>query len=194
MIKLPKFIDAIGNDCLVACVTMVCMYWREKKQDSSWNLSLDFDNKEWDDILKKGQTYVRISGMPFNNVAHFLRRLKIPLSARLVHLEDVYGLTDLIYRDVPPIVLYDRNYFLKHIHGIGHAAILVDHTKELFISIDPSLGEKYTFKLPKDDFAEAWESKQNATIIICPKSYTVRETKIPSTTLMEYLSKGEKTK
>lgn len=189
MITLPRMLSASGNDCVVASVAMVCMYWRQSKPNLSWNLPLDFSSKEWEDFYEKGLTYVRMSGMPFNNIGRFLKKLDLPLSSRLEFLEDTYGLRDLIFRNIPPIVLYDRNYFFKHVQGIGHAAVLVDYTEELFVSIDPSMGPKFILKLPKPDFSEAWKLKQNATIIIHPKPFKVREIEIPSETLMPYLLK-----
>jgi hypothetical protein len=131
-----------------------------------------------------------MSGMPFNNINRFLKKLDMPVSSRLEFLEDTYGLRNLISRNIPHIVLYDRNYFFKHVQGIGHAAVLVDYTEELFVSIDPSMGPKFVLKLPKADFSEAWKLKQNATIIINPKPFKVRKTEIPSKeTLMPYLLK-----
>lgn len=185
--------SAHQHDCVVASTTMVCMYWRQVKQNLSWNLPLDFDHEEWSNFYEKGLTYVRRSGMPSNNIRVFLRTLDLPLNAKLAFLEDAYGLRNLIYRNIPPIVLYDRNYFLKHVHGIGHAVVLVDQTEEMFVSVDPSLGPKYIFKLPKTDFIEAWRLKANATIIIYPKSYKIGEIKTPSITLMDYIPKGGKT-
>lgn len=194
MITLPKMIDASGHDCIVASVTMVCMYWRQAKQTLPWNLPLDFNHEEWRDFYEKGLTYVRMSGMPFNNVPRFLDTLHLPLDARLELLEDSYGLRNLIRMDVPPIVLFDRNYFFKNVHGIGHAIVLVDQTEEMFVSIDPSLGPKYIFKLPKTDFEDAWRFKANATVIIYPKNYKVSRRTIPSKDLWYYLQKGESRK
>jgi hypothetical protein len=168
------------------------MYWRKAKQHLSWNLPLDLGDEEWNDFCEKGLTYVRRSGMPFNNIKRFLRTLNLPLKAKLEFLEDEYGLRNLLYANLPPIVVYDRNYFFKHEHGIGHAVVLVDQTEETFVSIDPSFGPKYVFKLEKRDFLEAWKLKENATIIIYPESYTIKEKRTPSTTLMEYLGKGGK--
>ena len=193
MITLPKMIGASGNECVVACVTMVSMYWRQAKQNLSWNLPLDFDHKEWNNFYENSLTYVRLSGMPINNIRRFLRKMDLPLNAKLEFLEDAYGLRNLIYQNIPPIVLYDRNYFFKHVHGIGHAVVLVDQTEEMLVSVDPSLGPKYIFKLPKTDFVEAWEFKQKATIVIYPKPYRIKETEIPSKTLMDYLPKGGET-
>lgn len=190
MITLPKKISARGHDCVVASVTMVCMYWRQAKQNLSWNLPLDFDHEEWSNFFKKGLTYVRRSGMPFNNTRRYLRTLDLPLNEKLEFLEDAYGLRNCLRANIPPIVFYDRNYFFKHESGIGHAVVLVDQTEEMFVSIDPSFGPKYVHKLPKTDFGEAWKRKQNATVIIYPKSYRIKEIKTPSTTLMDYLEKG----
>lgn len=192
MINLPKMIGAYGNSCVVASVAMVCMYWRQAKKHLSWNLPLDFDHEEWGDFCKKGLTYVRRSGMPFNNIKRFLKKLDLPLNVKLEFLQDTYGLRTLIFANIPPIVLYDRNYFFKHERGLGHAVPLVDYTEEMFVSIDPALGPKFVFKLPKTDFEEAWKLKENATVIIYPHSYRIRGRKTPSTTLMEYLKKGEK--
>jgi hypothetical protein len=192
MIKLPKKVSACGHDCVVASVTMVCMYWRQAKQSLKWNLPLDFDHKDWDDFYKKGQTYVRKSGMPFNNIKHYLRTLGLPLNPKQEFLEDIYVLRKLIRANIPPIVLYDRNYFFKHERGIGHAVVLVDQTEEMLISIDPAFGPKYVHRLSKTDFEEAWKMKKNATIIIYPKRYKIMEKKIPSTNLMGFFKKGEK--
>ncbi len=183
-------INAVGNDCVVATVTMVCMYWRQRKQDLDWKLPLDFEHQKWKDFYKKGLTYVRTSGMPANNIKRFLSKLELPLSAKLVLLEDKYGLRNLIDTMVPPIVFYDHTYFLKNVRGPGHAVILVDQTDELFISVDPSLGPKYYSKPAKTDFEEAWKLDHNATIILLPKIDSIIERKIPSQTksLMPYLT------
>ena len=191
MIVLPKMIGGYGHDCVVASVTMVSMYWRMAKQHLPWNLPVDFNDKEWDNFYGKGLTYVRRSGMPFNNIKRFLRTLKLPLSAKLEFLRDEYGLRTLIYANIPPIVIYDRNYFFKHDRGIGHAVVLVDQTEETFVSVDPSFGPKYLFKLAKADFLEAWKLGENATIIIYPKSYRIKERRVPSKTLIDYFEKGE---
>jgi len=192
MINLPKMISATGNDCLVASVTMVCMYWRKARQNLSWNIPLDFDHEEWNNFYKKGLTYVRLSGMPHNNIRHLLRVLKLPLTARLELLQDAYGLRNLIERKIPPIALYDQKWFLRNVHGIAHAVVLVDHTEEMLVSVDPSLAEKYIFKLPKTDFEEAWGYKKNATVIIYPKSYRIRIKKRPTRTLEHYLERSKK--
>jgi len=191
MINLPKKVGARGHDCVVASVTMVCMYWRQAKQSLPWNLPLDFDHEEWSNFYEKGRTYVRRSGMPFNNLKRYLRTLVLPVNVKQELLEDAYGLRNLIRRNIPPIVLYDRNYFFRHERGIGHAVVLVDHTEEMFISIDPSFEPKYVHKLPKTDFEEAWKLKGNATIIIYPKRYTIKERKTPSTTLMNFVKGGQ---
>lgn len=185
-------VGAYGHDCVVASVTMVCMYWRQAKQRLSWNLPLDFDHEEWSDFYGKGLKYVRKSGMPFNNIKRFLRGLDLPLNAKLELLGSTHGLRNLIFANIPPIVLYDRTYFFKHDRGIGHAVVLVDYTEEMFVSIDPSFGPKYVHKLAKTDFEEAWKLKENATVIIYPKNYKIKEKKTPSTTLMEYMQRGGK--
>jgi len=154
---------------------------------------LDFDDKEWSNFYEKGLTYVRSSGMPSNNIKRFLRTLGLPVNAKQELLEDAYGLRNLIRVNIPPIVLYDRNYFFKHERGIGHAVVLVDQTQEMFVSIDPSFEPKYIHKLPKTDFEEAWKLKGNATIIIYPKGYMIEERETPSTTLMNFVEKGGRT-
>lgn len=190
MIAIPKMISARGHDCVVASITMVCMYWRQRKQTLQWNLPLDFNHQEWNDFYDKGLTYVRRSGMPFNNIRRYLRTLGLPLDAKLKLLEDEHGLRNLLWADTPPIAIYDRNYFFKHERGIGHAVVLVDQTEEMFVSIDSSFAPKYTHKLPKIDFVEAWKFLGNATVIIYPKTYKIEETKAPSATLMDYVKKG----
>jgi hypothetical protein len=104
-------------------------------------------------------------------------------------VEDTHQLVNLLSFNIPPIVIYDRDYFLRNVHGIGHAVVFVDMTDEMFISIDPSLHPKYVYKLPKTDFEEAWKFKQNATVIIYPKSYRIRHREIPSTTLQKWMEK-----
>jgi hypothetical protein len=187
MIELPKMISAMGNDCLVAAVTMVCMYWREMKKSLAWNLPSDFEKQDWNAFYQQGLKYVRISGMPHNNVKRFLSKLSLPLFAKLEFLEDMFGLRNLINSNIPPIVLYDHMYFLKGVRGPGHAAILVDQTEENFVSVNPSLEPKYYSRLAKTDFEAAWKLNQNATIIIYPKTYTIEETRIPTKTLMNFI-------
>jgi len=192
LIDLPRMIKATGNECLVSSVTMVCMYWRKARQNLSWNIPLDFDHEEWNDFYKKLLKYVRSSGLPHNNIRYVLRALKFPLTARLEFLQDAYNLRNLIELKIPPIVLYDQRWFLRNVHGIAHAVVLVDHTNEMFVSVDPSLAEKYIYKLPKTDFEEAWEYKKNATIIIYPKYYKPTIKKRPVRTLEPYLKRSKK--
>jgi len=192
MIDLPKMINATGNDCLVASVAMVCMYWRKARQNLSWKIPLDFEHEEWNDLYKKGLMYVKSSGLPHNNIRYLLRALKFPLTARLEFLQDAYVLRNLIERKIPPIVLYDQKWFLRNVHGIAHAVVLVDHTEEMFVSVDPSLAEKYFFRLSKTDFDEAWGHKKNATVIIYPKSYRIKIKTRPARTLNYYVERGKK--
>ena len=190
-IKLPKLIGAMGNDCVVACVTMICMYWRRSKGNLAWNLPQDFESKKWRDFYQKGLSYVRMSGMPHNIIKRFLRKLNLPLFAKLELLEDAYGLRNLINSNIPPIVLYDHTYFLKNIRGPAHSVVLVDQTEELFVSINPSMEPKFYYKLPKSDFKESWKLNHNAAIIIYPKTYRVEEIKVPTKTLLAYIPKEE---
>ena len=192
MIDLPKMINATGNDCLVASVAMVCMYWRKARQNLSWKIPLDFEHEEWNDLYKKGLMYVKSSGLPHNNIRYLLRALKFPLTARLEFLQDAYVLRNLIERKIPPIVLYDQKWFLRNVHGIAHAVVLVDHTEEMFVSVDPSLAEKYFFRLSKTDFDEAGGHKKNATVINYPKSYKIKIKKRPARTLEYYLERSKK--
>jgi hypothetical protein len=193
MITLPKMIGASGNDCIVATVTMVCMYWRLTKGNLAWHLPSDFESQEWTNLFENGRKYVRMSGMPFNNIKLFLRKLNLPLSVELAFLEDTYGLRNLIIENIPPIVLYDHTYFMKNVRGPGHAVILVDQTQEMFVSVNPSLEPKFYHKLAKTDFEESWKMNHNATIIIYPKTYKLEVTKIPTKTLMSYIKKEETT-
>jgi hypothetical protein len=187
MITLPKMISAMGNDCLVAAVTMVCMYWRATKKNLAWNLPLDFEKQEWNEFYQSGLKYVRISGMPHNNIKRFLSKLNLPLSAKLELLEGMFGLRNLINLNVPPIVIYDHMHFLKGIRGPGHAAVIVDQTEENLVSVDPSLEPKYYCPLFKTHFEISWKLNQNATIIIYPKTYTIEETRVPTKSLMNFI-------
>jgi hypothetical protein len=191
MITLPKMIGATGNDCLVSAVAMVSMYWRQIRPNLGWNLPLNFDGKKWADFYEKGLSYVRTSGMPYNNIKRFLKRLNLPLRARLEFLEDMYELRNLIFRNIPPIVLYDHTFFLKNVRGPSHSIILVDQTAELFVSVNPSLEPKFFYKIAKTDFKEAWKLNQNATVIIHPKNYRIEETKIPTKNLMHFFQKKQ---
>jgi hypothetical protein len=189
MIVLPKMLGATGNDCVVASVKMTCMYWRKEKPNLHWKgIPSDFNDAFWSNFYSKGLGYVRSTGMPVNNVKRFLKTLGFPLNADLQFLEDANGLRNLIDLKIPPIVLYDRHYFFKQVQGLGHAVVLVDYTKELFVSIDPAFAPKFTFKLPETDFLEAWKQKKNSVIIINPKTYRFVKTVVPSTTLLPYLT------
>jgi hypothetical protein len=190
MITLPKMIGASGNDCVVATVTMVCMYWRQAKENLPWNLPLDFDHKNWTNFFESGRKFVRMSGMPFNNIKHFLKKLNLPLSVELEFLEDMYGLRNLVDHNIPPIVLYDHTYFMKNVRGPGHAVVLIDQTDELFVSVNPSLEPKFYHKLAKTDFEESWKLNHNATIIIHPKTYKLEVMRIPTKTLMNYINRA----
>lgn len=185
-------VSATGNECLVASVTMTCMYWRKAKQSLSWNLPLDLDHEEWNNFYEKGLKYVRRWGIAHNNIRHLLRAVESPLKARLEFLVDTYDLRNLINLHIPPIPLYDRKWFFKNVHDIAHAVVFVDHTKETFVSVDSSFAPKYVFKLHKTDFEEAWKFKKNATVIIYPKSYRPRIRTVPSPTLDHYRGKEGK--
>jgi hypothetical protein len=193
MIVLPKLLSATGNDCVVASVQMACMYWRQEKPSLHWkNIPSDFNDPFWSAFYDKGLGYVRDTGMPTNNIKRFLKTLGLPLNSALQLLEDANGLRRLIDLRIPPIVLYDRHYFFKQVQGLGHAVILVDYTRELFVSIDPAFAPKFTFRLPEPDFLEAWKQKKNSAIIVYPKTYRFVKTEVPSTTLLQYLTMKEK--
>ena len=193
MIDLPKMLSIDDNDCLVACVQMVCMYWRREKPNLNWkNAPSDLDATFWDDFHKKGLTYVRDTGVPTNNISRFLRSLSLPLNAELKFLEDTNGLRHLVDIMIPPIVLYDRHYYFKQTEGLGHSAIIVDYTKETLLSVDPIYEPKFTFRLAEEDFAPAWKIKKQSVIIISPKAYAFRKINVPSTTLLPYMVMKEK--
>jgi hypothetical protein len=193
MIKLPKMIAATGNDCVVASVQMVCMYWRQEKPNLKWkDAPVDFDDPFWSNFNKKGVSYVRKTGMPTNNIKRFLKTLEMPLSAEHQILEDSQGLRRLMDAQIPPIVLYDRQYYFKQIHGLAHAVVFVDYTKETFVSADPAFAPKPTTRLAEIDFLEAWKQNKNAVIIINPKIYRFIKTEIPSTNLLQYLTLEER--
>ena len=188
MIELPKMLSVVDNDCLVACAEMVCMYWRREKPNLDWkNTPLDFGASFWDDFHKKGLTYVRDTGVPTNNISRFLRSLSLPLNMELHFLEDTNGLRHFIDIRVPPIVLYDRHYYFKQTEGLGHSAVLVDHTKETLVSIDPVYEPKFIFRLAEEDFVAAWRLKKKATIVITPKTLAFRKINVPSTTLLPFM-------
>jgi hypothetical protein len=192
MIKLPKMLGIVDNDCLVACVQMVCMYWRLEKPNLSWkNAPLDFGGSFWDDFHNKGLTYVRDTGVPTNNIKRFLRSLSLPLNAEQHLLEDITGLRRLIDIRVPPIVLYDRHYYFKQTEGLAHSAVLVYYTKETLVSIDPVFEPKYIFRLAEEDFVAAWKLKKRAAIVITPKTYAFRKINVPSTTLLPFIAMKE---
>ena len=193
MIVLPKMLGATGNDCVVASVQMICMYWRQEKPNLDWkDATLDFGDAYWSQFYSKGLRYVRSTGMPTNNIKRFLKTLGLPLNAELQFLEDGNSLRRLIDINVPPVVLYDRHYYFKQVQGLGHAVILVDYTKENFVSIDPAFAPKFTFRLAETDFLEAWKQKKNSVIIINPKTYRFVKTQVPSITLLPYLTVRER--
>lgn len=192
MINLPKMLSVEDNDCLVACVQMVCMYWRQEKPNLQWkNTPLDFNDSFWEDFHKKGLTYVKDTGIPTNNISRFLRSLSVPLNAYLHFLEDTNGLRRLIEIRVPPIVLYDRRYYFKQTEGLGHSAVLVDYTKETLLSIDPVYEPKFTFRLTEEEFVPAWLIKKKAVVVISPKVYGFRKINIPTTNLLPYMTMKE---
>jgi ABC-type bacteriocin/lantibiotic exporter with double-glycine peptidase domain len=193
MIVLPKMLSATSNDCVVASVQMICMYWRQEKPNLDWkNATLDFGDAYWSHFYSKGLRYVRDTGMPTNNIKRFLKTLGLPLNAELQFLEDGNSLRRLIDINIPPVVLYDRHYYFKQVQGLGHAVVLVDYTKENFVSIDPAFAPKFTFRLAETDFLEAWKQKKNSVIIINPKTYRFVKTQVPSTTLLPYLTVRER--
>jgi hypothetical protein len=193
MTVLPKMLSATGNDCVVASVQMICMYWRQEKPNLDWkDATLDFGDAYWSHFYSNGLRYVRDTGMPTNNIKRFLKTLGLPLNAELQFLEDGNSLRRLIDINIPPVVLYDRHYYFKQVQGLGHAVVLVDYTKENFVSIDPALAPKFTFRLAETDFLEAWKQKKNSVIIINPKTYRFVKTQVPSTTLLPYLTVRER--
>lgn len=190
MIDIPKKIKATGHNCVVASVAMVCMYWRKKKPILNWNISEDLDSPDWNDFSQKGAKFIKASGMPTDTIIRFLKNLDIPLKARLEHLTNSHQLIRLLDDLIPPIVLYNQDYYLKGEKGIGHAAILVDKTAEQFITFDSSFYPKCIHPVSKEGFEEAWKMEQNSTIIISPRSVKFRREEIPSRTIDMYLTTG----
>lgn len=81
-------LGATGNDCVVASVQMICMYWRQEKPNLNWkDATLDFGDAYWSQFYSKGLRYVRDTGMPTNNIKRFLKTLGLPLNAELQFLE-----------------------------------------------------------------------------------------------------------
>jgi hypothetical protein len=190
MIDIPKKIKATGHNCVVASINMVCMYWRKTKPTLKWNISEDFESSEWDEFFQKGLKYIKNSGMPTNAIIRYLKDLNMPLKARLEHLVNSYQLARLLNANIPPIVLYNQEYYLKGEKGIGHAAILVDKTEEMFITFDSFFHPKCIHPISKKEFEEAWKIEQNSTIVISPKSVKFRHAEIPSKTINMYLATG----
>lgn len=188
MITLPKHVEATGFECLVSCVTMVCMYWRNERPKIRWNISDDFDNNQWNHFFKRGLKYVRSSGIPFNSIRRYLKSVRFPLRSNLEFLADVYELEKLLELNIPPIILYDRYFMLRGIKRAPfHSVVAVDKTDEMLTAIDPSLAPKFTVSLSKKDFREAWKITRNATIIIAPQTYKFRRRKVPSVTLEKWV-------
>jgi hypothetical protein len=191
MITLPKYIEATGFECLVSCVTMVAMYWRNQKPNMHWTMPHNFDDDDWKKMFNGGLKYVKSSGVPFNSITRYLKSLNLPLKATLELLADIYELDKLMDLNIPPIVIYDRYFMLRGIKMTPfHSVVLIDKTPETFVVIDPSLAPKFRVSLPKTDFKEAWKITQNATIIIAPQTYKVRRRKIPSITLEKWVGKN----
>jgi hypothetical protein len=192
MITLPKYIAATGFECVVSCVTMVTMYWRNQKPKMHWSISHDFDDKDWSNMFNEGLKYVKSSGVPFNSITRYLKSLKLPLKATLELLPDIYELDKLMDLNIPPIVIYDRYFMLRGIRMTPfHSVVLIDKTLEMFVAIDPSLTPKFRVSLPKADFKEAWQITHNATIIIAPQTYKFRRRKIPSITLEKWVERND---
>jgi hypothetical protein len=188
MINLPKKLSVEDTDCLIACVQMVCMYWRQEKSNLKWSgAPLDFGAEFWDNFHKKGLKYAKDTGVPANNIKRLLRSLSLPLNARLHFLEDINGLRHFIDLRIPPIVLFDRLYYFKQTEGLGHSAVLIDYTKETLVSIDPVFEPKFIFRLAEEDFVPAWKLKKQAVILIYPKTYAFRKVNVPSTTLLPFI-------
>jgi hypothetical protein len=190
MIDIPKKIKATGHNCVAASVSMVCTYWRKARPSLKWNISDDFESSEWDEFYKKGLKYIKNSGMPSDSIGRFLKNLDMPLRARLEHLENSYQITRLLNAHVPPIVIYNLDYFFKEERGIGHAAIVVDHTPEQFITFDSFFFPKCIRPVSKKEFEVAWKIEQNSAIIISPKSVKFSHEEIPSRTIDMYTTTG----
>jgi hypothetical protein len=194
VIDLPKMIKATGHECVVASTTMVCMYWRREKPNLDWGIPADLDHQCWADFYKRGLSYVRSSGIPSNDIKKFLKELTVPLKAKMEYLQDAYELTRLLSLQIPPIAIYDREYFVRLGQGIGHATVIIGETKEMFITSDPSSYPRHQSSLSKKDFEEAWKRKQNATVIISPKDYKIKHREIPSVTLEPFLRRQGETR
>jgi hypothetical protein len=190
MIDIPKKIKAAGHNCAVASINMVCMYWRKTRPTLKWSIPEDFESSEWNEFYQKGLKYIKSSGMPTDAIIRYLKNLNMPLKARLEHLTGSYQLARLLNVNIPPIVLYNQEYYLKGEKGIGHAAILIDKTEEMFITFDSFFYPKCIHPISKKEFEEAWKTEQNSTIIISPKSVKFRRAEIPSKTIDMYVATG----
>ncbi len=190
MIDIPKKIKATGHNCVAACVSMVCIYWRKARPSLKWNIPDDFESSEWDEFYERGLKYIKNSGMPSDAIGRFLKNLNMPLRVRLEHLANPYQITRLLNAHVPPIIIYNQDYYFKEEKGIGHAAIVVDQTSEQFITFDSSFFPKCIHPVSKTEFEVAWKIEQNSAIIIFPKSVKFSHEEIPSKTIDMYTSTG----
>jgi hypothetical protein len=190
MIDLPLKVKATGHNCVPASVTMVCAYWRKSKPTLKWKLPEDINSSEWTEFFKSGFKYVKASGMPTNSIQRYLKSLSVPLNARLEHMSNSHQLLNLLNVDVPIIVFYNQDFYLKGEKGIGHAAVVVDKTEETFVTVDAAFYPKCIHQIPKKVLEEAWEMEQKSAIIISPKSIKFSRVKIPSRTIPMYSHDG----
>jgi len=186
---LPKLIPAYSDDCVVASVTMVCMYWRVKRLDLRWNLPEDLEASEWDGFLQEGRRRVRQAGLPEGSLYEYLGELGLPLTVKYKQLFGLESIFSMLNAEIPPVPVFDRSFMFTGRQSYGHAGVVVGRTKELIVMMDPANAPRIRTEYSMREFSEAWKKRNNLTILIYPEDMQVQLTEVPSKakTLTEFL-------
>jgi hypothetical protein len=181
VIQLPRHVAGMVDACIPAAVTMVCMYWRGKRPELVWNLPDDVNSSEWDDFFEEGRRLVRQAGLSEGSLKEYLGELNVPLAVKYQQLFGLDGLFRMLNDDCPPIPVFDRSFMFLGTPSYGHAAVVIDRTKELLVLIDPANYPKFRAEYSMREFLEAWKRRSNLAIVIYPEDAPVQFTSVPST-------------
>lgn len=159
---------------------MVARQWRQKRPDLKWQLPIDFESSEWKKFHEDGLKRIKPRGLPGTELIDFVK--ETPLYVEILPLDSVNELRYLILQDIPPIVIFDKLYYEKGMHGPGHAVVLMDFTRETLVGIDPENDPRFVTIYLIKRFAEAWKNKGNYFIYLGPpitsKSIVVSQTRL----------------
>lgn len=175
--ELPRRIEGTAYECVIACVTMLCMYWRKEKPHLDWKMPDELNAPEWDEFYASGCKKINHhSGVQMNRIRGYLNSIKMPLTMKLAPLHGLYALEGLIKFNTPPIVLFDYYFYHKGItKNPYHAAVVMELTAENVLTVDPSAVNKNRTAYYRPDFEKAWDILEKHAIIIYPSTYRLKE-------------------